>query len=151
MSRDLERLGRRLVGAWTSTATHPALAETVIAGSCEFEWLDGERFLVFRTHYDHADIPDALAIIGDVDGPQMHYFDSRGVHRVYAVTVTNDGWTIEMNRGADARAFASSDAPFSQRVIYTFGDADATMSGRGQLSYDDTTWNDDLAITYRRA
>ena len=50
----------------------------VITGSSTFEWLDGERFIIFRSHYEHPDIPDAVSIIGDTDGFRMHYFDSRG-------------------------------------------------------------------------
>jgi hypothetical protein len=81
----------------------------------------------------------------------MHYFDSRGVKRLFELTVADDGWAIAMGRHSDAGAFASSDAPFSQRMTYIFEDADQTMSGKGELSYDDANWDDDLEITYRRA
>ena len=67
------------------------------------------------------------------------------------VTLTDDGWAAAMSRHSSAGAFASSDAPFSQRMTYTFEDEDQTMSGKGQLSYDDVNWDDDLEITYRRA
>ena len=43
------------------------------------------------------------------------------------------------------------DAAFAQRMTYTFEHADQTMSGSGQLSYDEVIWEDDLEITYRRA
>jgi hypothetical protein len=49
------------------------------------EWLEGEQFRVFRSHYDHPEIPDATSIIGDTDGLHMHYFDSRGVYRLFAM------------------------------------------------------------------
>ena len=55
-----------------------------------------------------------------------------------------------MGRDAPTCSFASPDAPFSQRMTYCFEDADQTMSGKGQLSHDDATWDDDLQITYRR-
>ena len=151
MTTDLQKLGRRLVGRWTTEATHPALPGPVISGWTEVEWLEGERFLIHRSHQDHPDVPNAISIIGDTAGLQMHYFDTRGVHRVYEVTVTDDGWVMSMDRGAPAGSFASSDAPFAQRMIYTFDHADQQMSGQGQLSHDDVTWQDDLAITYRRA
>ena len=38
---------------------------TVITGWGRFEWLDGEEFLIFRFHYDHAEFPDAISIFGD--------------------------------------------------------------------------------------
>ena len=92
MATDLQDLGRRLVGRWTTEATHPAVPRTVISGSSQLEWLEGEQFLVYRTHYDHADFPDAISIIGDTDGLHMHYFDTRGVYRLFTLTVSADGW-----------------------------------------------------------
>ena len=94
MNVDLDNLGRPLVGRWTTEATHPAMPGTVIAGSSHVEWLDGETFLLYGTHYDHPNFPDATSIIGDTDGLQMHYFDTRGVHRLFEVTVSEDGWAI---------------------------------------------------------
>ena len=151
MSADIQTLGRRLVGRWTTEATHPGLPGAVVRGSSEIEWLAGERFLIYRSNYDHPDIPDAIAIIGDTDGLRMHYFDSRGVHRILEVTVTDEGWDIAMDRDSPAGSFASPDAPFSQRITYTFeDDKDRTMSGKAKLSYDNLNWDDDLEITYRR-
>lgn len=151
MNTDLQSLGRRLVGRWTTEGTHPAVPGTVISGSSQVEWLEGERFLIYRTQYEHADFPDAISIIGDTDGLHMHYFDSRGVHRLFELTVADDGWAIVMDRHSHARSFASNDAPFSQRMTYTFEHADQEMSVKGRLSYDDVNWDDDLEITYRRA
>ena len=148
MNNPLETLGRRLVGRWTTEATHPAMPGTIITGSSQFEWLDGKQFLIYRSHYDHPDFPDAISIIGDTDGLQMHYFDTRGVHRLFTLTVTEEGWAIALGRQAGARSYASGDAPFSQRMTYTFQDADETMLGKGELSRDDVNWEDDLEIAY---
>jgi len=122
----------------------------VIAGSSTFEWLDGERFLISRSHYEHPDIPDAVSIIGDTDGFHMHYFDSRGVYRLFELTMAGDGWAIAMGRQSPAGSHATGDEPFSQRVTFGFEDADQRMSGKGQLSYDDVNWDDDLEIMYCR-
>src|SRR5437762_1172569 len=90
----------RLVGNWVTEATHPALPGAVVRGTTAIEWLEGQRFLVVRSHNDHQDFPDAISIVGftDVDrvgadadqstagsGSRlcMHYFDARGVFRVY--------------------------------------------------------------------
>jgi hypothetical protein len=150
MSTHLHDLGSRLVGRWSTEATHPALPGTVVPGSAEVEWLEGEQFLVHRIRNDHPDFPDAISLLGDTDGLRMHYFDSRGVHRVYDLAVTPDGWAIGMGEGAGAESFAPGDAPFSQRMTFTFEDSDQTMSGLAQMSYDGQTWTDDLAITYHR-
>ena len=70
----------------------------------------------------------------------MHYFDPRGVHRVFAVDITADTWQLwNYLRG------------FSQRFTGTFSDDDNAINGQAQLSTDDgSTWEHDPAITYRR-
>ncbi|MGH7764894.1 MAG: hypothetical protein ACREOM_10835 [Candidatus Dormibacteraceae bacterium] len=151
MNTDLQSLGRRLVGRWTTEATHPGLPGAVIRGASEIEWLEGERFVIYRSSYDHPDIPDSISIIGDTAGLRMHYFDTRGVHRILEVTVTDEGWEMAMDRHSSEGSFASPDAPFSQRITYAFEDEDRTMSGKAKLSYDNVKWDDDLEITYRRA
>ncbi|MEA2212675.1 MAG: hypothetical protein QOF83_2623 [Solirubrobacteraceae bacterium] len=130
-----------LVGTWATEATHPALPGTVVRGEAIFEWLEGQRFLIQRSHHDHPEIPDAIAVTGIVDGKaSMHYFDPRGVHRVFAVKITAEEWRFW------------NDAPgFSQRFTHTFSDDGNAINGQGELSRDDgTTWEHDLAITYRR-
>jgi hypothetical protein len=72
----------------------------------------------------------------------MQYFDSRGVYRVLAVSCSDGTWRF------------SRDAPapdFSQRFTGTFSDDGNTITGLWRLSYDGSTWEDDLALTYRRA
>jgi hypothetical protein len=71
---DLQALGRRLAGEWTNEATHPALPGTVVHGTASVEWLEGERFLIFRAREDHPDFPDSVSIIGGTDGLRWHYF-----------------------------------------------------------------------------
>jgi hypothetical protein len=128
-----------LVGEWTTEATHPAFPGTVVRGHVAFEWLEGEKFLIQRAGNDHPDFPDSISVIGEVDGRiAMHYFDSRGVHRVYEMRLTDGGWKIWR------------DAPgFSQRCT-GIHDGDA-ITWRWQLSRDDSTWDDDLEITFRPA
>jgi hypothetical protein len=154
--RPLEQLNR-LVGTWTTEATHPALPGLIVHGIAVIEWLEGERFLIHRARIDHADFPDSISIIGITDRDRvenaptddpaaatelrlaMHYFDSRGVFRVYDVSVDDQAWRLWR------------DAPgFSQRFTGTFADRGDTIAGHWQLCRDDITWNDDLQITYRR-
>jgi hypothetical protein len=129
-----------LVGEWTTEATHPAYPSTMVTGRTAFEWLEGEQFLIQRSQADHPDFPDAIALIGAPAGTlSMHYFDSRGVHRVYEVSLSEGVWKIWR------------DAPgFSQRFTGTFGDDSRTISGLWELSRDGSSWDDDLEITYRR-
>jgi hypothetical protein len=69
----------------------------------------------------------------------MHYFDSRGVFRVYEVSIDDKAWRCWR------------DAPgFSQRFTGNFAEDGDSISGCWQLSRDDVHWDDDLRITYRR-
>ena len=145
----------RLVGNWITEATHPALPGIVVHGTVAIEWLEGQRFLILRSCNDHPDFPDSISIIGitDVDrvGEQadespassgrlfMHYFDARGVFRVYQVNIDAEAWKIWRN------------APrFSQRFTGSFADNGLTIGGLWQLCEDEAHWNDDLKIIYRR-
>lgn len=138
MSDSIEALGV-LRGAWSSQATHPMLPGIVVRGTASIEWLEGEKFLIVRARNDHPDVPDSLSVIGDTDGLRMHYFDSRGVHRIYETVINDRAWEC-------ARDFPG----FSQRFTGTFEETGNTISGLWKLSRDDKTWADDLRITYRR-
>lgn len=145
-----------LLGSWTTEATHPAMPGVVVHGTAAVEWLEGEKFLVIRSRCDHPDFPDALSVIGndaedraDEDAPKseptdpsmnMHYFDSRGVFRLYQASADDKAW----------RWWRDSPG-FSQRFTGTYEDDGNTIVGVSQLRKDDGVWNDDLKITYRRA
>ena len=151
----LEQLNR-LVGSWTTEATHPAMPGVVVHGATTIEWLEGNRFLIYRARTDHPNFPDALAIIGHMESDRvdrasrevavgsesslrMHYFDSRGVFRVYETSIADASWRIWR------------DAPgFSQRFTGRLTDGGDTIVGRWELRQDDVNWADDVAITYRR-
>lgn len=147
----MQRLDR-LVGDWTTEATHPAMPGVVVHGTAKVEWLEGERFLIHRARTDHADFPDSISILGSTDQDRagkdgkaaesshltMHYFDSRGVSRVYDASVE-----------AEWRWWRTAPG-FSQRFVGTFKDGGDTIVGVSQVCEDDVQWKDDLAITYRR-
>ncbi|HEY1672276.1 MAG TPA: hypothetical protein VGG50_06130 [Streptosporangiaceae bacterium] len=132
---------QRFIGRWVTEGAHPLLPGQVIRGSTTFEWLDGQQFVIQRSHYDHPDIPDAIAIIG-ATGEQlsMHYFDSRGIDRVYAVSLEGDQWR-----------FWRDDPGFRQRFTGRFSADGDTITGQGRMARDGAGWEDDLALTYRRA
>ena len=127
----------RLIGTWTTEGSHPYLPGADISGYSTFEWLAGRQFAIWRSHYDHPDIPDAIAIIG-TDGT-VHYFDYRGVRRVLKTSIDEDGWR-----------FSRDDPGFAQRYTGTFTDNGATIVGQGEMARDGGDWEADLAVTYRR-
>ena len=132
-----------LIGEWTIEMTHPAVEDTVVRGRSTYEWLEGGRFLIQRSVNEHPDIPDSLCVIGVMEGEEdlsMQYFDSRGVHRVYAIGF--DGRELTMERETPG---------FAQRISATLSHDGSTLSGAGQLNQDDQGYRDDLAFTHRRA
>jgi hypothetical protein len=132
----------RFIGSWETEGAHPLLPGEAIRGTSTFEWLAGRRFVIWHTQYEHPRIPDAITIIGVTEGRlSMHYFDERGVYRVYAATLDKGTW----------RYWRDASAPdFSQRFTGTFSDDGNTITVRGELSKDGSTWEDDLALDYRR-
>ena len=132
----------RFIGRWETEGAHSMLPGEAIRGTSTFEWLDGQRFVIWRSQYDHSQIPDAISIIGVTNGQlSMHYFDQRGVCRVYAASLDQATW----------RYWRDAPPPdFSQRFTGTFSDDGTTITGRSQLSQDGKTWEDDLDLSYRR-
>lgn len=132
----------RFIGSWETEGAHPLLPGEAIRGTSTFEWLEGGRFVIWRSAYEHQRIPDAITIIGVTDGQlSMHYFDERGVYRVYAASLDQHSW----------RYWRDAPAPdLSQRFTGTFNDDGNTITVRGELSKDGSTWEDDLALDYRR-
>jgi hypothetical protein len=132
-----------LIGEWTIEMSHPMVEDTVVRGRTTFEWLEGARFLIQRAVNEHPDFPDSLSVIGVMEGENdlsMQYFDSRGVHRVYAIGF--DGRELTLER----------DAPgFAQRGRAKLSEDGSTLAGVWQLNEDDQGYRDDLAFTYRRA
>ena len=130
-----------LVGAWDSTATHPSLPGVQVPGTADFEWLEGGQFLIGRSRNEHPDFPDSLLVVGaDDDGLVMHYYDSRGVERVYRTSLRDGVWRLWRD-----------DPEFAQRFAGTFEDGGSTIAGLWEVAEHGGTWVDDLAITYHRA
>ena len=132
------------VGAWTVTATF----DESVAGQTTFEWaLDG-RFLVQRGTVEHPAAPDLLAIIAPNDaddGYTQHYFDSRGVVRIYAMTLENGVWTL-LRETSDFTPLA-----FRQRYIGEFSADGNVIDGRWETGTDDGGWKLDFGLKYTRS
>ena len=129
-----------LVGEWTSEATHPAFPGLVVTGSATVAWLEGDRFLLQHTQTDHPGFPDALSVLGETDeGFVSHYFDSRGVHRIYRFSFNDGVWRLWRDEPG-----------FSQRFAGTFDDDGNRIAGVWELSSDGLSWKRDLEITLTR-
>lgn len=147
----------RLVGRWTTEATHPSLPGVVVHGTADIEWLEGRRFLIHRARSEHPEFPDSISVLGFTEQDRvdphasggttnpatsslhMHYYDSRGVYRTYDARIDDKAFQLE--RLAEG---------FSQRFTGTFADSHDTIVGLWKMRRDDGQWDDDLKITYRR-
>jgi len=81
------------VGEWVVEARFPGADGP--AGRSRFEWALDRQFLIQRTEVPVPEAPDGLMIIGAdlaTGAYTQHYYDSRGVVRLYAMTFA-DGVT----------------------------------------------------------
>ena len=106
-----------LVGAWKTIA--PGMEAE---GRTTFEWLEGGGFLIERSLVSRPEFPNSISIIGATGpdgGLQQHYFDSRGVARVYEMTLEGGTWTLS-REGPD----------WPQRYVGEFSEDGNTITGR---------------------
>jgi hypothetical protein len=140
-------LGRleALVGEWATESVFSFSPEPT-SGRVTFAWELGGRFLLERSHVEHPDAPDSLAVIAVAeDGYAQHYFDSRGVVRTYRMTLGDDTWTLMRDRPD----FTPLD--FAQRYTGSFGADGQTITGRWEVSHDGgVTWEHDFDLRYRK-
>ena len=137
------------VGEWKILAALGDGPPADIGARASFEWLPGERFLVERWQVPVPEAPDGIAIIGadpESEGHYLqHYFDSRGVARVYKMSVEDGVWKL----WRDEPDFSALD--FAQRFTGTFSADGKTITGRWEICHDGETWEHDFDLTYARA
>lgn len=146
----LERLDA-FIGTWRVQASFPATLSANAAPSDDgarsvFEWVLGGEFVVERS-IGPAPAPDSLAIMrfdAVSETYSQHYFDSRGVVRVYAMTLHDDIWML-LRDSPD-----SSPLDFSQRFNGRFSDDGESIVGRWETSRDGSSWEHDFDLTYTR-
>jgi len=135
------------VGAWSIEAAFPNAEPTDMRGHTTFAWTLAGAFLEQRSSVPHPAAPDGTSLIGadrGSDGFTQHYFDSRGVARVYAMTFRDRVWTLRRDKPD------FTPLHFHQRYVGTFSDDGATIDGRWETSDDGEEWRLDFGLTYRR-
>ena len=137
-----------LVGEWSMAARFEHLPAVEGDARAVFEWMPGEQFLVERWSVPVPEAPDGIAIIGpdpsDSDRYLQHYFDSRGVARVYKMTLAGNVWTL----WRDEPDFSPLD--FRQRYVGTISDDGATIAGAWEICHDGVTWEHDFELSYTK-
>lgn len=130
-----------LVGEWELGGRHPQFGEATL-GRTTFEWMTGEKFLVQRWTAELPEFPSGLAVLGPADGSgayRQHYFDSRGVHRVYEMTLQGRVWTLERR-----------DPDFWQRFRGDVAEDGRTIAGAWEKAAPHGAWEVDFHVTYAR-
>jgi hypothetical protein len=142
----LERL-ERFVGEWRIEApAFPLPAELADPARTTFEWTLGGAFLLQRSSVPVPEAPDGLSVIGPDagDGYTQHYFDSRGIARLYAMTFDGRDWTLERHTPD------FSPLPFHQRWLGALSVDGETIQGRWEKSPDGRNWELDFELAYQR-
>ena len=86
-------------------------------GRTSFEWALDRQYLLQRSENPQPEFPDSVSIIALAgDGPSytQHYFDTRGVVRLYAMSLEGDTWTL-LREAPDFTPLS-----FSQRYVGQF-------------------------------
>jgi hypothetical protein len=141
------RLLEPFVGKWSMRADFPGAPPSDLRGLTVFEWAAGERFLLQRWEVTHPDAPDGVAIIGfdaERETYLQHYFDSRGVARVYEMSFTAGVWRLTRT------APDLSPLDFSQRFTATFSADRTRIEGEWEISHDGSSWEHDFDLTYAK-
>jgi len=133
-----------LVGAWTTEVRMPPGGGEPVRGRTTFEWLDGGGYLIQRVTMDNPVFPRGVMVIGPTAGGErivQHYFDSRGVARVYEVSFED----------RVLRLWRDKDADFAQRYTGRLSADGTTIEGAWERSDDGCNWEHDFDLTYTRA
>ncbi len=129
------------VGEWELAVDLPG-AEGV-RGHVVFEMM-GE-VLVQRTTVPVPEAPDSCCVVVSQDDElTQHYFDSRGVARLYAMTFDGRTWTLQRTKPD----FTPLD--IHQRYVGAFNGDGTAITGEWRSSNDGAEWNRDFGLTYRR-
>ena len=135
------------IGTWRVEVTHPHLQPNPIVGETKFEWLD-EMYIIQRTHIDKAEFPSSM-IIYDWDAASgnymQHYFDSRGVTRLYQMSFEDGVWRL----WRDAADFSSLD--FLQRFIGKSDESGSVIESVWEQSEDGVDWKHDFKLLFKRS
>jgi hypothetical protein len=147
----LDRL-EPFVGEWTISAKFPSdWPEIEMPAGQEprvtFEWVLDRQYLT--QHSTAPDpIPNGLCVIGidpnDDDAFLQHYYDSRGVTRIYSMTFDGTTWTLTR----DTPDF--SPLEFEQRFIGTFEDGGSTIRGAWEAKHPGKDWEHDFELVYTK-
>jgi hypothetical protein len=140
-----------LIGAWSMALIMPGQQRPDplpdIGARVTFDWMGEQAFVVERSTVPIPDAPDGLTVIGWDHARNtflQHYFDTRGVARVYEMSFDRGVWKLERTK-PDFSPFE-----FSQRFTGTFADDGNRIEGTWEIAHDHKTWEKDFDLIYTR-
>ena len=134
------------LGEWEMEVSFPGVSPMGGART-RFEWLPGELILVQRWEIPLPEAPDGLAVYAYDelrDTLLQHYFDSRGVVRLYEMSLEDGVWRLERT----AEDYSPLD--FSQRFTGRFSEDGRMIEGAWEIAHDHRTYEKDFDLTYRK-
>jgi hypothetical protein len=140
-----------LIGNWHGEGEIPTEPPTKLTVETTFSRL-GE-FVVMSSVGEPAEMPATISVIGGAPAGQpqpMHYFDSRGIQRLYLTAMEGSTWKIWRAPGEE---WNGPNGPgFNQRFIGEISDDGNTIQSRWERGVGDAgdMWELDFPMTYVR-
>ncbi len=131
----------------SGTTTEPPDKAAAPAGRSRFEWILDRQYLAQRIEVPVPEAPDGFTVVAANPGEDtytQHYYDSRGVTRLYAMTFSGGVWTL-LRESAD---FSPLD--FAQRFTGRFSADGDRIEGRWEKKLPDSDWELDFELSYQR-
>jgi hypothetical protein len=140
-----------LIGEWSMALVMPGepIPDELpdVGARVTFEWMGAKAFVIERSTVPVPDAPDGLSVIGWDAGRSsflQHYFDDRGVARIYEMSFAAGIWKLERTK-PDFSPFE-----FSQRFTGTFTRDGKRIDGVWEIAHDHKTWQKDFDLIYTR-
>ncbi|MBP1950242.1 hypothetical protein [Virgibacillus litoralis] len=134
-------------GEWEIEVIHPHFQTNSIYGQTKFDWMEREKFMVQRISINQPEFPSST-IVYDYDcitGSYLqHYFDSRGVTRLYNMSFENNYWKL----WRETSDFSQLD--FCQRFVGEINESGDTIQSSWETSHDGSQWEHDFRLIYRK-
>ncbi len=133
-----------LVGRWTETIDAPRHLDEPVKGEMTMEWLRDEKVLLQRSIAEDPIFPEGVSLVMAEEGKDTftaHYFDSRGVARIYDMTLEGGVWKMWRE--------ATGPDDFDQRFEGALSEDGSTVEGAFHLT-EDGEWIHDFDVTYTR-
>ena len=140
-----------LIGEWHGEGEIPIDPPMKVSVEAKISRLG--KLIVFSTVSKPAEVPDSVSIIGGApagDPQPMHYFDSRGVKRLFMMAL--EGSNLRIWR-APGENWNGPDGPgFNQRFIGEISADGKKIEGRWERGMGDAgdVWEIDFPINYVR-